>query len=298
MKRGELLAIHRSPIISSSQYDELAHKVEPGQQELCSCERYRICEELGIKAEVLSETDVDFWKRVGLSRLRRYMQYPVPDGYHYPPQPDTEGTAMCHRRFESIGVAVYQELLKPLFPDWSYQQSWGEKEAELVVDRVEAYHKEYPFMLNQLRLIPDSVILNSAQGASFQRPKSACNFVNQLLRMAGLKIETKQIRTGFVDPETGKERRVRRYCINPESLNLVRHYAQSRAFHKQISVSHTEVNSIKIRQGVTARNHDKEGTSCSKSQIAAETRKLSEQESLFMLNNSSGNIGKSTINSE
>ena len=138
------------------------------------------------------------------------MQFPLPDGSHYQPQPDQEGTSICHRRFESIGVEVYRELLKPLFPNWDYHESWGEQEAEQVVDRVEAYHHEYPFMLNQLKLIPDSVILNTPEGAKFQRPKSACNFVNRLLRMVGLVINSQQIRTGEMLPDTGNEKRVRR----------------------------------------------------------------------------------------
>lgn len=252
-EKEERVAIQQSPIVSASQYDELSHKVEPRLQEICSCERYRICEELGIEPVALKEEDIEFWQKVGLTRLRRFMQFPLPDGSHYQPQPDQENTSICHRRFESIGVDVYRELLKPLFPNWDYQQSWGDKEAEQVVDRVEAYHNKYPFMLNQLKLIPDSVILNTTQGAKFQRPKSACNFVNRLLRMAGLVINSQQIRTGEMLPDTGKEKRVRRYNINQESLACMRGYARSRAAHKQIKLSHTGVDSIKIKQGVTAR---------------------------------------------
>ena len=238
-------AIQQSPIVSESQYDELSHKVEPRLQEICSCERYRICEELGIQPQTLKEEDIEFWQKVGLTRLRRFMQFPLPDGSHYQPQPDQEGMAVCHRRFESIGVEVYQELLRPLFPNCDYQKSWGEQEAEQVVDRVEAYHKEAPFMLNQLRLIPDSVVQNTQQGAKFQRPKSACNFVNGLLRMAGLRIERKQFRTGETDPETGKGIRTRSYNINPESLALMNSYAKSRAAHKQIALSLNGADSIK-----------------------------------------------------
>ncbi|WP_257279612.1 plasmid replication protein, CyRepA1 family [Endozoicomonas sp. ISHI1] len=59
VEKEERAAIQQSPIVSASQYDELSHKVEPRLQEICSCERYRICEELGIepvalKGEILS----------------------------------------------------------------------------------------------------------------------------------------------------------------------------------------------------------------------------------------------------
>ena len=208
------------------------------------------------RARELQDEDIEFWKRVGLTRLRRFMQLPLPDGRHYQPQPDNEITPICHRRFESVAVEVYQELLQPLFPNGNYQNSWGENEAKQVVDRVEAYHKKAPFMLNQLKLIPDSVIKNTVKGAEFQRPKSACNFVNRLLRMAGLVIDKQQVRTGEFDPDTGKEKRIRRYSINQESLMLMRRYASSRAAHKQIGLSQIQGSSIKIRQGVTACNPD------------------------------------------
>ena len=254
LEREEVAAVRQSAVISSEQYDQLSHKVEPRMQEMLSCERYCICEELGVQAHELQDEDIEFWKRVGLTRLRRFMQFPLPDGSHYQPQPDNENTPICHRRFESIAVEVFRELLQPLFPGWNYEQSWGEQEAEQVVDQVEAYHKQTPFMLNQLKLIPDSVIKNTAQGAEFQRPKSACNFVNRLLRMAGLIIDKQQIRTGEFNPDTGKEIRVRRYSINQESLILMRRYASSRAVHKQISVSHTGTSHIRDSQGVTKNN--------------------------------------------
>ena len=255
LEREEVAAVRQSAVISSEQYDQLSHKVEPRLQEILSCERYRICEELGIQARELQDEDIEFWKRVGLTRLRRFMQLPLPDGRHYQPQPDNDNTPICHRRFESVAVEVFRELLQPLFPGWNYEQSWGEQEAEQFVDRVEAYHKKAPFMLNQLKLIPDSVIKNTMKGAEFQRPKSACNFVNRLLRMAGLIIDKQQIRTGEFNPDTGKEIRVRRYSINQESLMLMRRYASSRAAHKQIGLSHMIGDSIKTSQGVTAHNH-------------------------------------------
>lgn len=290
VEKEERTAIQQSPIVSASQYDELSHKVEPRLQEICSCERYRICEELGVEPVTLKEEDIEFWQKVGLTRLRRFMQFPLPDGSHYQPQPDQEGTSICHRRFESIGVDVYRELLKPLFPNWDYQQSWGEKEAEQVVDRVEAYHNEYPFMLNQLKLIPDSVILNTPKGAKFQRPKSACNFVNRLLRMAGLVINSQQVRT--------REKRVRCYSINQESLACMSGYARSRATHKLINLTHTGVDSIKIKQGVTACQQGSEVTSSKALNITVESRKSTALESPDILNTPSGNMGKSTINSE
>ena len=123
VEKEERATIHQSPIVSASQYDELSHKVEPKLQEINSCERYRICEELGIEPVALKEGNIEFWQKIGLSRLRRFMQFPMPDGSHYQPQPDKEETSLCHRRFESIGIEVYRELLKPLFPNWDYQQS-------------------------------------------------------------------------------------------------------------------------------------------------------------------------------
>ena len=298
VEREERSAIQQSPIVSASQYDELSHKVEPRLQEICSCERYRICEELGVQPQTLREEDIEFWQKVGLTKLRRFMQFSLPDGSHYQPQPDKEGTAMCHRRFESIGVEVYAELLKPLFPSQNYQNSWGEQEAEQVVDRVEAYHKDAPFMLNQLKLIPDSVILNTPQGARFQRPKSACNFVNQLLRMAGLVIERKQFRTGESDSETGKGKRTRNYSINQESLALMNGYARSRAAHKQIALSLNGADSIKIKHSVTACHHALKRSDGEMTQVRTESRKSTTAERSVILTNPSGNMRKSTINSD
>ena len=188
--------------------------------------------------------------------------------------------------------------MKPLFPNWDYQQSWGELEAEQVVDRVEAYHKEVPFMLNQLRLIPDSVILNTPQGAKFQRPKSACNFVNRLLRMAGLVIERKQFRTGETDPETGKGKRTRNYSISPESLALMNGYAQSRATHKQIALSLNGADSIKRTHRVTACHHGLKGRDSEMTPVRTESRKSTTAEYPVILTNPSGNMGKSLINSD
>ena len=282
LEREELAAVRQSAVISSEQYDQLSHKVEPRLQEILSCERYRICEELGIQAHELQNEDIEFWKRVGLTRLRRFMQFPLPDGSHYQPQPDKENTPICHRRFESIGVEVYQQLLKPLFPNGYFQRSWGEKEAEQVVDQVEAYHQQTPFMLNQLKLIPDSVIKNSTQGAVFQRPKSACNFVNRLLRMGGLVIDKQQVRTGEFDPDTGKEIRVRRYSINQESLMLMRRYACFRAAHKQIGLSQLRGSSIKISQGVTACHHTIRGNDGVQAQVTTESRKSTETGTLLL----------------
>ena len=131
-------------------------------------------------------------------------------------------------------------------------------------------------MLNQLKLIPDSVIKNTTKGAVFQRPKSACNFVNRLLRMAGLVIEKQQMRTGETDPDTGKGERVRRYSINQESLGLMRGYARSRAAHKQIQVSHIAGNSIKICQGVTACHHGFDGISSEKKLSSAQSGQATE----------------------
>ncbi len=297
LEREEVAAVRKSAVISSEQYDQLSHKVEPRMQEILICERYRICEELGIKAHELQDEDIEFWKRVGLTRLRRFMQFPLPDGSQYQPQPDKENIPICHRRFEPNAVKVYRELLQPLFPDWNYEQSWREKEAEQVVDRVEAYHQETPFMLNQLKLIPDSVIKNTAKGAKFQRPKSACNFVNRLLRMAGLEIDKRQIRTGEFDLETGKEIRVRRYSINQESLMSMRRYALSRAVHKQIGLSQTQVDSIKICQGVTACNQGKNGVGNNQAQVTTGPRKSAKKETFFIINTPSENMEKSNISS-
>ena len=132
----------------------------------------------------------------GLTSLRRFMQCPKSDGSQYQPKPDSENLPLCHRHFEEIAIKVYRDLLSPLFPNWDYSQSWTEVEAEKVLDKVEVWQQEAPFMLNQLKLIPDSVIKNTRKGAQFQRPKHACNFVNHLLRMAGLTIKSQQIRTG------------------------------------------------------------------------------------------------------
>ena len=49
LEREEVAAVRQSAVISSEQYDQLSHKVEPRLQEILSCERYRICEELGIQ---------------------------------------------------------------------------------------------------------------------------------------------------------------------------------------------------------------------------------------------------------
>ena len=251
IQQREIEGILKAPIISGTQYEELAHKAEPRKQELYSCRRFKICDELGIVPTELTETDISFWLNTGLTRLRRFMQYPRSDGNQYQTKPDADNLPLCHRRFEDIAVKVYQDLLLSLFPNWDYTQSWGEHEAEQVIDKVEAWHNDAPFMLNQLKLIPDSVIKNTKQGAQFHRPKYACNFVNNMLRMAGLTIEKQQIRTGIFDPETGKEKRERKYSINPQSLTMMQHYASTRAVHKQIGVSHTGGYKLQIPECVT-----------------------------------------------
>ncbi|MGI9275222.1 MAG: hypothetical protein ACR2PT_10315, partial [Endozoicomonas sp.] len=211
------------------------------------CERFRVCNELGIEPEQLQENDVAFWQTIGLTRLRRFMLWPLSaqqGGGRYELQPDPDQMPLCHRRFEEIGVQVYWEILQPLFHGWDYSREWGKKEAEQVLDRVEQYHQGSPFMLNQLKLIPGSVILNTPQGAKFKRPASACQFVGQLLRMAGLRTISRQCRV-----EGGV--RARFYRINPESLVTMQHYAHSRAVHKEIRVSQITVISNYNEQSVT-----------------------------------------------
>ena len=254
IQQQEIETILRAPIISGTQYEQLSHKAEPRKQELYSCRRYKICDELGIVPTELKEADICFWQNTGLTRLRRFMTYPCSDGRQFQPRPDGDNLPLCHRRFEDIATKVYQDLLTPLFPNWNYTQSWGERAAEQVVDRVEAWHNEAPFMLNQLKLIPDSVIKNTKQGAQFQRPKHACNFVNNLLRMAGLTIEKQQIRTGEFDSDTGKEKRIRRYSISPLSLATMQHYATKRAVHKRMELSHNGGNILERPNTVTGRN--------------------------------------------
>ncbi|MGI9276442.1 MAG: hypothetical protein ACR2PT_16560 [Endozoicomonas sp.] len=253
IEQKEIVAFLQAPIISRTQYEELNHKTEPLKKEIYSCRRFMACDELGITPEVLTEEDVRFWMKTGITRLRRFMQYPRSDGSQYQPKPDAENLPLCHRSFEGIAVKVYHELLSPLFPGWDYTQSWGEKEADRVVDKVEAWHNNAPFMLNQLKLIPDSVIKNTRQGAQFQRPKHACNFVNNMLRMAGLTIESQQVRTGEFDRANGKEKRVRRYNISQESLAVMRHYANTRATHRQTGLSHLQGNKLEDSDSVTNR---------------------------------------------
>ena len=157
IKEWEADLLLKAARLTVEQYDQISHKLEPGFQELYSCERFRLCNELGIAAEQLQEHDVEFWQTIGLNRLRRFMLWPLSSlqgAGHYEPQPDPEQMPLCHRRFEQIGVQVYRELLQPLFPDWDYSGEWGRAEAEQVLDRVEQYHQEAPFMLNQLKLIP------------------------------------------------------------------------------------------------------------------------------------------------
>ena len=251
IQQKEIEAILKAPIISSTQYDQLSHKAEPRKQELYSCRRYKICDELGIVTTELKEVDINFWLNTGLTRLRRFMYYPHSNGNQYQTKPDADNLPLCHRRFEDIAAKAYRDILSSLFPNWDYTQNWGEQEAEQVIGKVEAWHNEASFMLNQLKLIPDSVIKNTKQGAQFQRPKHACNFVNNMLRMAGLAIEKQQTRTGEIDPETGKEKRVRRYCISHESLKTMQHYGNTRVAHKQIGVSHIGDNILQRPDGVT-----------------------------------------------
>ena len=76
----------------------------------------------------------------------------------------------------------------------------------------------------------------------------------------------------------------------------MRCYAQSRAAHKQIPVSHMAGNSIKISQGVTANNYEQEGAKGEPAQVTTDSRKSTELESDFILNSPSENVGKSITN--
>ena len=77
VERKELKAVFTAPALSQPQFEQLNQKVDPSQQEQYSCERYRISEELGITANELQERDIRFWKNTGLTRLRRFMQFPL-----------------------------------------------------------------------------------------------------------------------------------------------------------------------------------------------------------------------------
>ena len=58
VEQQEIQALLKATIISGTQYEELSHKSEPRKHEIYSCQRFRICDELGIVPTAYSQNRI------------------------------------------------------------------------------------------------------------------------------------------------------------------------------------------------------------------------------------------------
>ena len=112
-----------------------------------SCQRYRICQELGIDPSQLAENDCDFWLDTGARKFRRACLTPHEHNLSLEASEDDRETALCHRKYESLEQKYLHYLTEPLRDDNGWLEEWTQIEASQVVDRAMQIEKEFPWAL-------------------------------------------------------------------------------------------------------------------------------------------------------
>ncbi len=210
--------INASPL-SDSQYKQVHCLPFKTDDEQLSCQRYRICNELGVNPQKLTEEDCDIWLDVGLPTLTCFS---AARGFEV--TEDCTDTPLCHRKFESMLQKYLHYLLEPILKDdYIFKDFWSRKEAFEIVERIMAMDENDQWALQRLRLIPGSMIAGSGSHQTIVRPKNPTDYVNNYLlaNRLGLKHSSYQQRLG--------QKREWRYKICEKSLFIMTRYAEQRA---------------------------------------------------------------------
>ncbi len=222
--------INASPL-SDSQYKQVHCLPFKTDDEQLSCQRYRICNELGVNPQQLTEEDCDIWLDVGLPTLTCFS---AARGFEV--TEDATDTPLCHRKFESMLQKYLHYLLEPILKeDYVFKDFWSRKEASEIVERIMVMDEKDQWAMQRLRLIPGSMIAGSGSHQTIVRPKNPTDYVNNFLlaNRLGLKHSSYQQRLG--------QKREWRYKICEKSLLIMTRYAEQRAkAHGRKQVSRVE----------------------------------------------------------
>ena len=205
--------------ISETEFQHLKCLPFKSETEQLSCQRYRICEGLGIVPSELTEQDCEFWLDIGMNTLSNYSAVRGFDAIEDKPE-----TPLCHQKFHPMLQKYLHYLLEPLYEDdYVFLDSWSRKEAYEVVDRIMAMEEKDQWALQRLKLIPGSMISGKGREQKIIRPKNPTDYVNNFLlsKRLGIRHQSFQLRQG-------KDREWR-YSVCHESLQQMDHYAAQRA---------------------------------------------------------------------
>ncbi len=231
--------INAGIIQNEAQFQQMDGHSGKTEEELLSCQRYRICSELGIDPRKLDRDACDFWLNTGLKKLRRFSITPDNQHQSYPATQDSGDIPMCHRNYEMLEQKFLHYLLEPLKnDDGKWLESWSKNEAGHVVDQMMQIEKEHPWAQKRLGLMPGSMIQGKGKNQTVVRPKSAVRYVKFLLDQLGLKTKSRQVRING-----GREWH---YQIDAASLIRMAQYADLRAQSQGVyKVSRIRRNSIR-----------------------------------------------------
>ncbi len=210
--------INASPL-SDSQYKQVHCLLFKKDNEQLSCQRYRICNELGVNPQQLTEEDCDIWLNVGLPTLTCFS---AARGFEV--TEDCTDTPLCHRKFESMLQKYLHYLLEPILKDdYIFKDFWSRKEASEIVERIMAMDENAQRALQRLRLIPGSMIAGIGSHQTIIRPKNSTDYVNNYLlaNRLGLKHSSCQ--------QCMEQKREWRYKICEKPLFIMTRYAEQRA---------------------------------------------------------------------
>lgn len=111
--------------LSETEFKHLKCLPFKSETEQLSCQRYRICEGLGIVPSELTEQDCEFWLDVGINSLCNYSAARGFDVIE-----DETGTPLCDQKFQPMLQKYLHYLLEPLCQDdYVFLDSWSRKEA-------------------------------------------------------------------------------------------------------------------------------------------------------------------------
>ena len=210
--------INASPL-SESQYQQVHCLPFKTEDEQLSCQRYRICNELGVNPQQLTEDDCNLWLDVGLPTLTCFA---AARGFDV--TEDDQEKPLCHRKFESVLQKYLHYIMEPILKeDYVFKDSWSRIEASEVVERIMAMDEKDQWAMQRLRLIPGSMITGSGNNQRIIRPKNPTDYVNNFLlaKRLGIKHSSFQKRNGNA--------REWRYSICQKSLHIMTRYAEQRA---------------------------------------------------------------------
>ena len=208
--------------LTETEYQQLSSQPLKTENEHLSCQRYRICLELGIDPKQLSEDDCDFWLDTGARKFSRACMTPFANNLSLEAHEDDRDIPLCHRKYESLEQKYLHYLTEPLRNDSSWLKEWTETEAGQVIDRVLQIEKECPWALKRLGLIPASMIQGAGQHQKVVRPKQPNRYVTFLLNQLGLKTVSRQARVG-------SGQRIRYYSLESASCQRMMHYIRQKA---------------------------------------------------------------------